>query len=202
MSITLFIIIFTVLVTITAWRNREVFDKLKLNPYMIIHRKEYFRIVGHAVLHIDWTHLIFNMVTLYFFGEFVEQAMQVIFDYGKLLFILMYILAAIVSSLPSIAKHKNDHWYNSVGASGAVSAILFTSILLNPQNKLIVFPIPIPLPGYLLGLGYLVFSHYMSKKKSDNINHDAHITGAIFGFLFPLILKPQLFYLFINNLTG
>ncbi len=202
MSITIFIIILTALVTITAWRNRLVFDKLKLNPYMIVQKKEYLRIVGHAVLHIDWTHLIFNMITLYFFGEYVEYAMSEIFGYGKLVFIFLYILAAIVSSIPSILKHKNHHWYNSVGASGAVSAILFTSILLNPQNKLIVFPIPFPIPGYILGLGYLIVSHYLSKKNADNINHDAHITGAIFGFIFPLILEPQLFYLFINNLAG
>jgi membrane associated rhomboid family serine protease len=202
MSITLFIIIFTALISVTAFRNRLVFDKLKLNPYMIVHRKEYFRILGHAVLHVDWTHLIFNMITLYFFGEFVEEALQVIFGYGKLIFILMYVLAAIISSLPSIAKHKNDHWYNSVGASGAVSAILFAGILFNPNMKMIIFPIPIPLPGYVLGLGYLIFSHFMSKKNADNINHDAHITGAIFGFLFPLILEPKLFNLFINNLGG
>ncbi len=202
MSITLFIIIFTALISITAFSNREVFDKLKLNPYMIVKRKEYFRILGHAVIHVDWTHLIFNMITLYFFGEYVEEAMKVIFGYGKLVFIMMYVLAAIVSSLPSIAKHKNDHWYNSVGASGAVSAILFAGILLNPNMKMIVFPIPIPLPGYILGLGYLIFSHFMSKKNADNINHDAHITGAIFGFLFPLILEPKLFSLFIDNLGG
>jgi len=202
MSITIFIIIFTALITVTAWRSKEVFDKLKLNPYMIVHRKEYFRIFGHAVLHVDWTHLIFNMITLYFFGEYVEEAMKMIFGYGKMVFVLLYILAAIVSSVPSILKHKNDHWYNSVGASGAVSAILFASILLNPQNKLIIFPIPIPIPGYLLGLGYLVFSHYMSRKKNDNINHDAHITGAIFGFLFPLALEPRLFELFLNNLAS
>ncbi|NJO88776.1 MAG: rhomboid family intramembrane serine protease [Chloroflexia bacterium] len=169
---------------------------------MIVQRKEYFRILGHAIIHVDWTHLIFNMITLYFFGEYVEEAMKVIFGYGKLVFILMYVLAAIISSLPSIAKHKNDHWYNSVGASGAVSAILFAGILLNPNMKMIVFPIPIPLPGYILGLGYLIFSHFMSKKNADNINHDAHITGAIFGFLFPLILEPKLFSLFINNLGG
>ncbi len=202
MSITLFIIIFTALVSVTAFRNREIFDKLKLNPYMIVHRKEYFRILGHAIIHVDWTHLIFNMITLYFFGEYVEEAMNVIFGYGKLVFIMMYVLAAIISSLPSIAKHKNDHWYNSVGASGAVSAILFAGILLNPNMKMIIFPIPIPLPGYILGLGYLIFSHFMSKKNADNINHDAHLTGAIFGFLFPLILEPKLFNLFIDNLGG
>ena len=169
---------------------------------MIVQRKEYFRILGHAVLHVDWTHLIFNMITLYFFGEFVEEAMKVIFNHGKLIFILLYILAAVISSLPSIAKHKNDHWYNSVGASGAVSAVLFAGILLNPTMKLIIFPIPIPLPGYVLGLGYLIFSHYMSKRNTDNINHDAHITGAVFGFFFPLILEPKLFNLFLENLVG
>ncbi len=202
MSITLFIIIFTAIVSITAWSNKELFDKLKLNPYMVIKKKEYFRIVSHTVLHADWAHLIFNMITLYFFGEYVEQALDIYFGNKFFFYILLYILGGIISSLPTVLKHKNDHWYNSVGASGAVSAVLFAGIFFEPKLGIYLFFIPIPIPGYLFGLAYLVYSHYMSKKNIDNINHDAHFAGAIFGFLFPLILKPALFQVFIANLMN
>jgi membrane associated rhomboid family serine protease len=202
MSITLFFIIFTAIISLAAWRNNEIFDKLKLNPYLVIKKKEYFRVLSHALLHVDWTHLIFNMLTLYFFGEYVEQALDLYFTNGILLFIILYIAGAIISSIPTILKHKNDHWYNSVGASGAVAAVLFAGIFFEPKLGIYLFFIPIPIPGYLFGLAYLIYSHYMSKKSTDNINHDAHLAGAIFGFLFPLLLKPALFQVFISNLIN
>ncbi len=158
---------------------------------MVIKKREYFRIISHTLLHADWPHLIFNMLTLYFFGQYVEQALDMYFNNGIFLFILLYLSGGFVSSIPSILKHKNDHWYNSVGASGAVAAILFAGIFFDPKLGIYLFFIPIPIPGYLFGLAYLVYSHYMSKKSNDNVNHDAHLTGAIFGFLFPLLLKSQ-----------
>ena len=202
MSITILIIIFTALISIVAFRNKELFDKLKLNAYMVANKKEYFRLLSHALLHVDWSHLIFNMLTLYFFGDFVEKYIAHYFEYGKLLFVLLYVLGAVVSSIPSVLKHKNDHWYNSVGASGAVSAVLFASIFFDPKNSLYLFAIPIAIPGYMFGLAYLIYSHYMSRRNTDNINHDAHLTGAFFGFLFPLVLKPQLFQVFLDNLLN
>lgn len=190
------------MVTIAAWRSKEVFDKLKLNPYMVVKRKEYFRVLAHAMLHVDWSHLIFNMITLWFFGDFVEQYLQAYFSHGKLFYILLYVLGAVISSIPSIIKHKNDHWYNSVGASGAVAAVLFAAIFFDPKLGINMFFIPIDIPGYIFGLAYLVYSHYMSKKNADNVNHDAHLTGALFGFLFPLLLKPELFHVFMHNLLN
>ncbi len=202
MSITLFIIILTSLVSIAGFRNRELFDKLKLNPYLIIHKKEYFRVFSHAVLHADWTHLGFNMFTLYFFGSSAEKYFNHFFEHGKLMFVMLYIIGIIVSAIPSIIKHKNDHWYNSIGASGAVAAVLFASIFFDPRMGIYIFLIPIPIPGFVFGIAYLVYSQYMGKKNTDNINHEAHITGAIFGFLFPLVLNPGLFSIFWNGLMN
>jgi membrane associated rhomboid family serine protease len=193
MSITIFIIIFVVLISIIAWRNKELFDKLKLNPYMVFHKKEYFRVISHAFLHADWMHLIFNMLTLFFFGDYVEQGLSLYFKSGVIFYILLFFLGAVISAIPSIIKHRNNHWYNSIGASGAVAAILFAGIFLDPKLGIYLFFIPKPIPGYLFCIAYLAYSHYMSRKNTDNINHDAHFAGAIFGFLFPILLRPGLF---------
>lgn len=201
MSITIFIILLTVLISISAWRNKELFDKLKFNPYLVFHKKEYFRLFTHAFLHADWTHLIFNMITLFFFGEFVEEGLKAYFSMGIFLYILLFCLGAIIASIPTLFKHKNNHWYNSVGASGAVAAVLFASILLEPKEmEIYLYLIPIGIPAYIFGIAYLVYSHYMSRKNADNINHDAHFAGAVFGFAFPVLLKPGLFELFIYKL--
>jgi len=200
MNITLFIILLTSLVSIIAFKNRNIFDKLKLNPYLVFHKKEYFRVISHAVLHADYTHLFFNMFTLFFFGKYTERYLNNYFDNGTLMYIGLYVVGIIVASIPSILKHKNNHWYNSIGASGAVAAVLFTAIFFDPRMPIILFLIPIPIPGFVFGIAYLAYSHHMSKKDSDNINHDAHFAGAIFGFVFPLIFNPQLFSVFLNNL--
>ncbi len=202
MSMNTAIIILTALVSITAMQNNILFDKLKLNPYMLVHKKEYHRIIGHGLLHADWSHLIFNMITLYFFGDLVEHMFRGMYANGKLLYLIFYILALAVSSTTTIIKHKNNHYYNSVGASGAVSAVLFASIVFMPKKELLIFPIPIPIPGYIFGILYLIVSQYLSKKNVDNINHDAHISGAIFGMLFPVILKPWLAIHFIHSIFG
>ncbi len=200
MSITFFIIILTSSVSIYAFNNRQLFDKFKLNPYMVVQRKEYIRIFTHALLHADWGHLIFNMLTLYFFGKLVEQYFIMIFPAGKLLFVLLYIIGIFVSSIPSILKNKNNHWYNSVGASGAVSAVLFAGILFDPHMSIFIMFIPIPIPAFLFGIAYLVYSQYMSRQNKDNINHDAHFYGAVFGFMFPVLLKPALIGYFFTML--
>lgn len=202
MSTTLFIIILSSVVSIAAWQKNEIFDKLKLNPYMIVHKNEYQRIIGHGFIHVDWSHLIFNMITLYFFGDLVEQKFAEISNKGNLIYISFYLIAIAISSIPSILKNKNNHYYNSVGASGAVSAVLFASIIFMPKNELFIPPIPVPIPGYIFGILYLIVSHYLGKKNADNINHDAHITGAIFGIIFPIILKPSLINHFVNSISS
>ncbi len=199
MVINISIIVLTAIISFYAWSNQELFNKLKFNPYMVVHKKEYFRLIGHGFIHADYTHLIFNMITLFFFGDTVVEVFAGLFPFGKIIFILFYLLAIAISSIPSIIKHKNNMYYNSIGASGAVSAVLFASILFAPHSQLLIMPIPFPIPAYIFGVLYLVISFYLSKKNMDNIGHDAHIAGAIFGIIFPLILEPKLFDYFISK---
>jgi membrane associated rhomboid family serine protease len=141
------------------------------------------------------------MLTLFFFGTYVEDAFTVIFGkIGLFYFIFMYVSAMFISSIYTLAKHKDNYSYNAVGASGAVSAVLFSFILLNPLDKIYFFFIPIGIPAIVFGVAYLLYSAYMSKQNMDNIGHDAHFYGAVFGFLFPLALDYNLIYNFIGKL--
>jgi len=203
MSITIIILIATALVSIPAFpegvssidsfRRADLFHKLKFNAFQIIHRKEWWRMITYGFLHANWMHLIFNMIALYFFGEMVEQYFGLYWGTtGKILFFAMYILAIPISSIADLIKFKNNHYYSAVGASGAVSAVLFASILFNPWIGIYLFFIPIPIPGIIFGPAYLIYSHFMSKKNIDNIGHSAHFWGAVFGVIFPIILKPEI----------
>lgn len=209
MSVTLIIIIFTVLITvptfpegvkaIDSFRRIDLFHKLKFNAYQIIHRKEWWRMITSGFLHVGWGHLFFNMLALYFFGDLVEQYFQIYWGAtGKLLYFALYIISIPISSIYSLIKNRNNHYYNAVGASGAVSAILFASILIS----IYFFFIPIPIPGIIFGPLFLAYSHFMGRKNIDNIGHDAHFWGAIVGFLLPFLFKPFLFRIFLERVFG
>lgn len=200
---TFFFIGITVLISIMAFNQPEVFSKLQLNPYQVYHRKEWYRLITHGFVHVDWMHLIINMFVLYSFGQGIERLFQELqeagyLNYYQLWYAGFYISAIVIASLLSVAKHKDDHHYNSVGASGAVSAAVFFFIFFDPYNKLLLFAI-IPIPGIVFGIAYLIYSQYMSRKGNDNVNHDAHFIGAVYGFLFPLIIKVSLIHYFIEN---
>ena len=201
---TILLIAITSIISILAFNRRDIFDKLKLNPYAVYHKKEWYRIISHGFLHADWTHLFINMFVLFSFGSAVENifkqlAAEGIIKSPVLSFVILYFASMIVATITSIKNHKDDYTYNSVGASGAVSAIVFTSIFFQPLAKLYFYAV-IPIPGIVFGVLYLVYSQYMSKRNSDNINHDAHFIGAVFGFLFPLILEPKLINVFLGQL--
>jgi membrane associated rhomboid family serine protease len=178
----------------SAFSRREVMFKYNFNAYQIVHRKQWYRIFSHAFLHANWEHLIFNMLSLFFFAPIVESQL------GIINFLLIYGGATIASSIPDLIKYKDNYAYNALGASGAVSAIIFTSILLNPTSKIMLMLIPIPIPAVIFGVLYLFYSAYMAKRNMDNIGHNAHFWGAIFGFVFPILLYPQLLQLFFNQL--
>ena len=201
---TILLIIITSIISIIAFKQRELFDKLQLNPYAVYHKKEWYRIISHGFLHADWVHLFVNMFVLFSFGSSVENIFKQLAANGIikspiLSFVLLYFLSMIFATVTTIAKQKDNHWYNSVGASGAVSAVVFTSIFFQPLAKLYFYAV-LPIPGIIFGVLYLAYSHYMSKRGGDNINHDAHFIGAVFGFVFPLFLDPKLITLFIEQL--
>ncbi len=200
---TIFIILVTAIVSVYAFSDSGIMSKYQFNAYRIVHQKEWYRLFSHALLHGSWMHLIINMLVLYSFGEFLIFAFRQFFPYIKpgLLLLLFYVFAVAIASLYSVRKHRNDFCYNAVGASGAVSAVVFASIFFAPYQPILFFGI-LPIPGILFGVGYLWYTYYMSKKGNDNIGHDAHFYGAIFGFLFPVILDPQLILYFFNRLLN
>jgi membrane associated rhomboid family serine protease len=203
---TYILIAFTALISIIAFNNQDWFLKLQFSPYQVYHRKQLYRLFTHGFLHANWTHLIVNMLVLFFFGPYVENFLKMILGPDmqqgyKLVYLLFYIVAIIVSSLVTLFKHKNNAWYNAVGASGAVSAVLFFFIFFKPWELIYFYGI-LPVPGIIMGVLYLVYSQYMSKREADNINHDAHLSGAIFGFFFPLLVDYHLIQYFISELLS
>lgn len=203
MYITWIFILITCAISIPAFSNHELFSKLRFNPFIIRETRQWYRFFTYGVLHADWTHLLINMFVLYSFGTNVELMMNVVFGVkGNLYYVLLYVGGIFLSVVPSFEKHKNDSWYNAVGASGAVSAIVFSSIIFAPNSKIYLFLIPFPIPAAVFGLLYLVYSAYMSRRASDNIGHDAHFWGAVFGVLFTIALKPSLFLEFVQQLSN
>ncbi len=202
--ITLLIVIVTVLTSVAAFRRQELLYRFDLSPARIVHQKQYYRIFTHAFLHADYFHLGINMLVLYSFGSFIEQkfsaleAEGVIFS-GPFFYLLLYAGSIAVASLPTITRYRNDEGYSALGASGAVSAVVFAYIFFAPLNK-IYFYMVLPIPGILFGVLYLVYSNYMGKRSKDNINHSAHFWGAVAGFLFPILLEPALFMNFLDQL--
>ncbi len=188
MSVTLIIIIITGLISYTAFSNGEIMDKLIFYPPAISRDKQWYRFFSNGLLHADFGHLIFNMLSLYMFGELVEDSFKQIFaEKGVLLYIIMYITALAVCLLPTYFDNKDNHHYRSLGASGAVSAVVFAGIFLYPLNRIGLFIIPPIIPGFIFAPIYLFISAYLSKRGGDHINHSAHIWGSIYGVAFTII---------------
>lgn len=208
--ITLGIIVVTCLVSIIAFSNGELREKFIFDPYLIRTRKEWYRFFSHALLHGDWMHLFFNMFALYMFGTHLEETFFTVAfgDKAALFYILLYVGGTALSSIYSYEKHKHDHYYRALGASGAVSAVMFAFILFAPLTSLYLFFIPIPVPAFIFGGLYLWYSWYMSKRNTDNIGHDAHFWGAAFGIAFTILMvystrsEFPLIQNFINQVTG
>lgn len=190
MAITLNLILIgvTVLVSWLAWQNPRLLDRLLLWSPAITRRGEVHRLVTYGFVHADGQHLLFNMITLYFFGQLIEQAFRPYL--GAWGYVLFYLAALVVSVLPSYLEHRNDPSYRSLGASGAVSAVMFAFILLQPWALIFVFFIPVPAIIYA-GL-YVAYSVWAERRGRDNVNHSAHLWGAGFGVLFSLAMDPRI----------
>jgi membrane associated rhomboid family serine protease len=202
--ITLIIVIVTVLVSMAAFRYKELLYRFDLSPYHIVQKKQYYRIFTHAFLHADYVHLGINMLVLYSFGRGIEQVFGSLEDQGLIFsgpffYLLLYVASIALSALSTITKYRNNEGYTAVGASGAVSAVIFTYIFFAPLQKIYFYMI-LPIPGIVFGILYLVYSSYMGRRNKDNINHAAHFWGAVVGFLFPILLEPSLIKVFLENL--
>ena len=188
-SITLIIIITTVIVSLIAFNNQQVMDNLIFYPSAVSEKNQYYRFITCGFIHADIAHLAFNMISFYLFSNaLVEPAfIQYFGDYGRAVLLLMYVMALIVCLLPTYWKNKNNENYRSLGASGAVSAVIFAGIIIAPQLQMGFFIIPPVIPGFIFGPLYLICSFYLDKRGGGNINHSAHIWGALFGVVFIII---------------
>lgn len=202
MSITLIIIVATVIASLAAFSSEEVKRKLIFNPFMIEDRKEWWRFLTSGFIHADSMHLLINMFVLYSFGQAAEFYYNYTFGiHSTNYFSTLYIGGIIVSSIPSFVKNRHSAYYNSLGASGAVSAVMFTTILFAPWTKLYIMGV-LPVPGIILGPLYLYLEYRLSQKGGTGVNHDAHIWGAIFGVVYTIIMHPKIIISFIAQLTG
>ena len=183
-QIIIILIVANVLISLKGFSDAAFFDRYKFQVQKIL-GGEKIRMLTSGFLHVDWLHLGFNMYALYLFGKVVDSS------FGTLNFVLIYFASLIAGSMYSLYQHKRVPYYSAVGASGAVSGVIFSSIMLYPGMELIMLPIPIPIPGYVFGVGYLLYSIYGMKNQVGNVGHSAHLGGAIGGYLITLLLRPS-----------
>lgn len=186
-TILLIVIAVTAIISFMAFNNQTLFEKYKFNVGAILRNKEYVRLLSAGFLHGDLMHLLFNMLTLYFFGPIVIQA------FGEVGFLIVYFGSILLGNLFSLYLYQSQSWYSAIGASGGVSGILFASIAMIPDLGIYFFFIPIAIPGYIFGLAYFSYSVYMmlNPRQGDNIGHAAHLGGAFFGLIYAVALQPE-----------
>lgn len=184
---TVAVIIFcaTLLVSLAGlYLSPALIDRALLRPYWMARRGEYDRLVTSGFVHADVAHLLFNLLTFYFFAFPLERAI------GPLKFALLYVAGLLVSNLGTYFKHRNEPDYASLGASGAISAVLFASVVYFPEQELILLPVPVPIPAPLFAIGYLAYTYYSARHPRGRINHDAHLGGALTGLAFVALADP------------
>jgi membrane associated rhomboid family serine protease len=188
LSIALVIFVATLAASLIGlYAKPQLIERSVFRPYWFLRRRQYDTIVTSGFVHADLPHLLFNMVTFYFFAFPLERQI------GSVRFALLYVLGLVVSDLGTYFKHRNDPQYGSLGASGAISAVLFAAIVYFPWMKLFIIPIPLPIPAPLFAVGYVAYSWYSARQARGRINHDAHLGGALFGLLFVMVTDPSAF---------
>ena len=198
MSITLVIIIITTLTSFYAFNNARVMNDFMFLGHRVRNNKEYIRFISSGFIHADFQHLFFNMFSFYFFGSTTEWMFERIFPTApNVLFLLFYLSALAISEIPSYIKNKNNYQYASLGASGAVAAVIYANIFFDPFGMMSFYFIP--MPKFVFGIFYIMICIYMDRQRMDNVNHSAHLWGAVYGFFFPLLVQPNLIHFFIGH---
>lgn len=202
-SITMLIIAFTVLVSIQGFGNYSILERLRHFPAREGSAKEYYRVLSAGFVHADWMHLLINMFVLYNFGELIERYIVHLYgpSKGRILFLLMYLANIVVANLPTMIRHRHDPGFSSVGASGAVSGMVFIFILLQPWAMLYFFFI-LPVPAILAGIGYLAYSSWAANHGHGRIDHSAHFAGAIAGMAMMILLDHDIIPNFLHRLVA
>jgi membrane associated rhomboid family serine protease len=196
-SIALLIFAVTLVASLAGlYAQPQVIERSLFRPYWFLRRRQYATVVTSGFVHADLPHLIFNMVTFWFFAFPLEKQI------GPLRFAALYVLGLVVSDLGTYFKHRNDPQYASLGASGAISAVLFAAIVYFPWMELFIIPIPVPIPAPLFAVGYVAYSWYSARQARGRINHDAHLGGALFGIVFVLLTDPAAFTQLLRWLGG
>ncbi len=190
-----FIFVITILTSLLSFYNEDLYGKMMLHPYSVSKGKYLYTLITSGLIHKDWMHL-FNMLSFYFFAFSLEGII------GHWQFALLYTLSLILSDLPSVQKHKGDFWYHSLGASGAISAVIFSFILFQPMTMMMIMPIPFHIPAIIFGVLYLVYCTYSSKYSQDAINHDAHLFGALSGLIITICLYPKVIPFFFEQISA
>jgi membrane associated rhomboid family serine protease len=198
-SITTIIIVLTSVISFLAFNNPRLMNALIFWPPAVSMRNQYYRFVTCGLIHADVMHLAFNMLTLYFFGKALESYYMGILGLQHYYFTILYFTALIVANIPSYIKQHDNYNYRSLGASGAVCAVLFAFILLRPWDTIFLFFIK--MPAIIYAVLFLAYSIYMSRRGGDNVNHDAHLWGALYGVLFTIAVRPSVVSHFINELS-
>lgn len=191
LSYTLFFVVITVVTSLMAFSNDNIIRKFIMYPYIMNNNpREYHRLLTHSLIHADLMHLTFNMFALYSFGRYVELVFSIVL--GKpFLYPILYLLGVVAASLPDMVKHKDHSYFRSLGASGGVSAVLFSCVYFAPWTGIRIMFIPIDIPAVVFAGLYLFYCVYMSKKGGGNVNHDAHLWGSVFGLVFTLVFDPS-----------
>ncbi|NNE15561.1 MAG: rhomboid family intramembrane serine protease [Saprospiraceae bacterium] len=204
MSITVALLIITGLISYNAFKDQRIIERLKHYPVAEHRNKEYYRMLSSGFVHGGWLHLLINMFVLYEFGRVVERKFQILFENeigGSLLYLFMYLSAIIAADIPTHLQHKNNPSYAAVGASGAVSAVVFIFIMFYPFTTLALYGI-IPFKAILGGIAYLVYSSWASKNRDDGIGHSAHLFGALYGILFIIVIHPTVLKEFVQQVLN
>ena len=202
LDFTLIIIIITAVASIYGWNNPNLQNKWMFNPYSVYHRKQYYRFLTSGFIHSNTVHLLFNMIALFFFGRVIESIYGNLYGgIGIFFYLITYLAGIVVANLRTYFKFRNSSYYNSLGASGGVASILFASILYRPTSSIYLY-FAIPIPAFILGAAYLIYSYYSAKRTNDNINHDAHLYGSLFGVVFTILLRPAVLVEFFERIKN